>query len=261
MAVLANRAAVATATTGTGTVTLGAALSNAFCTFAEAGVANGASVTYMLTEGSNFEIGRGTYTTTGTTLSRDTVLLSKISGTAGTAKMTLAGAAEVRIIAAAEDITAKALSSWNLIAASAVAVSHTGDLLQTTLATITVPANSMGPNGILKLTTLWSFGGVDADAKQARIYFGGVEVQRYTTTTTVVGAQLLRIIRNRNSASSQVMSSLTEDAEYRLKTTANQTTAINTAANVTILICGQLYTTATNTVTLEAYMAEVLYRD
>jgi hypothetical protein len=100
---LYNRVRVNTATTGTGTVTLGAAFSNAFRTFAEAGAASGDVVTYVLEEGNDFEIGRGTYVSSGTTLSRDTVLISKIGGTAGTTRMTLAGGATVRIDAAAED--------------------------------------------------------------------------------------------------------------------------------------------------------------
>jgi hypothetical protein len=72
---------------------------------AEAGGANGDVVTYLIEEGNDFEIGRGTYASAGTALSRTTVLLSKIGGTAGAAKMTLAGAAVVSIVAAAEDIT------------------------------------------------------------------------------------------------------------------------------------------------------------
>lgn len=102
-----NRAAMTTATAGTGTMTLGSAVSNAFCTFAEAGVANSDVVTYLIEDGTNFEIGRGTYTSSGTTLSRTTVLLSKISGTAGTTKITLSGNATVRIIVAKEDFNEK----------------------------------------------------------------------------------------------------------------------------------------------------------
>lgn len=97
-----NRIAVGTSTTGTGTVTLGSAVSDAFMTFAEGGITDGATVTYLLTEGNDFEIGVGTYTASGTTLSRDTVIDSKIGGTAGTTKMTLGGSAEVRIISPAE---------------------------------------------------------------------------------------------------------------------------------------------------------------
>lgn len=100
---LANRVKVSVATTGTGTVTLGSATTNAFCTFAEAGITDGQRVRYEIEEGSDFEIGLGTYTASGTTLSRDTVNLSKIGGTAGTSKMNLAGAATVRIVYVNED--------------------------------------------------------------------------------------------------------------------------------------------------------------
>lgn len=99
MAKLANIARMTTATSGTGTVTLGSAVSG-YITFANAGVANGDVVTYVIEEGANREIGRGTYTSSGTTLSRDTVLNS----TNGGAKINLAGAATVFIDAAKEDI-------------------------------------------------------------------------------------------------------------------------------------------------------------
>ena len=99
MAVLANRVRVTTSTTGTGTITLGSAATT-YQTFAEAGVSNGDVVRYLIEEGANWEVGTGTYTATGTTLSR-TVSESSNSGSA----ITLAGSAIVSIVAAAEDVT------------------------------------------------------------------------------------------------------------------------------------------------------------
>ena len=100
MAVLKNRAKMSTSTTGTGTITLGSAESG-YQTFADAGVANGDVVRYVIEDGNNWEIGTGTYTSTGTTLSR-TVSESSNSDAA----INLSGSATVFIGATAEDIPA-----------------------------------------------------------------------------------------------------------------------------------------------------------
>jgi hypothetical protein len=104
MANLLNRARMTTATTGQGTLTLGSAVSG-FLSFAEAGAADSKAYPYVLVQGSDFEIGIGTYTASSTTFSRDTVTASKISGTAGTTKLTLAaGGAQIFISPRAADL-------------------------------------------------------------------------------------------------------------------------------------------------------------
>lgn len=100
MAKLYNLARMTTATTGTGTITLGSAAAS-YLSFASAGVQNGDTVTYAIVDGSNREIGRGVYTSTGTTLTR-TVLTSTNSNNA----INLSGTAEVFITAAAQDFDA-----------------------------------------------------------------------------------------------------------------------------------------------------------
>jgi hypothetical protein len=98
MAKTYNGARMTTATTGTGTITLGSAVTG-YLTFAAAGIANGDVVSYGIVDGSNFECGIGTYTSTGTTLTR-TVTVSSNSNTA----ISLSGSAQVYLTARKEDL-------------------------------------------------------------------------------------------------------------------------------------------------------------
>ena len=75
--VVKDRVQETTTTTGTGTITLAGAVSG-FQSFSVIGNAN--TTYYAIVMGSEWEVGLGTYTSSGTTLSRDTVLESSNSG-------------------------------------------------------------------------------------------------------------------------------------------------------------------------------------
>jgi len=122
MAKLFNRAKMTTSTTGTGTITLGSA-SNGFQSFADAGVANGDVVQYVIEEGSNFEIGTGTYTSSGTTLSRTPTESSNSD-----AAITLAGQATVSITAVAADMNRLQHSGSDKVTVSSTGASVTGNI-------------------------------------------------------------------------------------------------------------------------------------
>ena len=93
--VVKDRVQETTTTTGTGTVTLAGAVSG-FQTFGVIG--DGNTCYYAITSGTDFEVGLGTYTASGTTLSRDTILESSNAGSA----ITLSGTSNVFVTYPAE---------------------------------------------------------------------------------------------------------------------------------------------------------------
>ena len=86
--VLKDRVKETTTTTGTGTVTLAGA-EPSYQSFSVIG--DGNTTYYTLLSGSNWEVGIGTYTASGTTLSRDTILESNNGGSA----ISLSGTSDV----------------------------------------------------------------------------------------------------------------------------------------------------------------------
>jgi hypothetical protein len=77
--VIADRVKETTVTTGTGTVTLAGATSG-FQSFSAVGNGNSTYYTIAGQSSSEWEVGIGTYTSSGTTLSRTTVLSSSNAG-------------------------------------------------------------------------------------------------------------------------------------------------------------------------------------
>ena len=78
--VLSDRIKETTTTTGTGTYTLGGATTG-FETFT-ANLSNGDTTYYCCTDGTDFEVGLGTFTSSGTTLARTTIISSSNSNNA-----------------------------------------------------------------------------------------------------------------------------------------------------------------------------------
>src|SRR4051812_8710668 len=97
MSNLLNRAKAATATPGTGTVTLGAA-STAFLTWAAAGAVNGRTYAYLIEDGAAWELGTGVFASGAGTMTR--TLRASSTGSL----LNLSGSATIACVATTTDL-------------------------------------------------------------------------------------------------------------------------------------------------------------
>lgn len=155
---------MSTATTGTGTITLGSAIADAakgyYRTFATAGIADGDVVHYLIIEGSTWELGSGTYTSSGTTLSR--TLIASSSGSL----ISLAGAADVSIVPLATD--------WSMVSGKGSDVASAGTL-------------TLGDNSYYHVTDTTTITDIDFtkayDGRMVTLIFDGVLTLTHNATT------------------------------------------------------------------------------
>jgi len=150
MTKLVNRAKMTTATTGTGTLTLGSAV-DGYQTFADAGVANADVVRYVIEDGDAWEIGLGTYTASGTTLTRGSIESSNAD-----AALNLTGNAVVYVSAAAADLQELVDFADNFVLPTADGT--TGQVLTTNgsgvLTFTTISAGATSINGLSDARTV-----------------------------------------------------------------------------------------------------------
>lgn len=150
-----------------------------------------------------------------------------------------------------------------ILAQSAVAVSAPADTSEDTLATITVPANAMGANGLIRLTTNWSCTN-NANIKTARVrYSGGAgTVLAGPPLTSQDSMQGIIILMNRGATNSQYSAAIHSYYPGAGGTGSLNgfriTAAIDSSVLSTLVITGQK-TVGGDTLTLDAYLAEVLY--
>ena len=131
----------------------------------------------------------------------------------------------------------------------------TGTTAETTMATINVPGNLLGPKGVLVLTTLWSATAVGG-TKTQRAKFGGTTLWTGTMAANALGSYLGIVqIANRNATNSQIATPPTITSGYGQNNAAIVTTALDTTAVQQITVTGQL-AVGTDTLTLEGYSVE-----
>jgi len=137
-----------------------------------------------------------------------------------------------------------------LLAGSNVAASVTGTLVETTLATITLPAGALANNGQLMIADLWTTSAAAASVTR-RLKFGGVDIA--SLTSTAITSSRLNISRAR-TRTSQVHPPAGFDVGFGTAGGGVIITTANLDADVTILLTAQLSNIA-NTMTLEGFSA------
>ena len=175
MGYLLNRAKMTTATTGTGTITLLAAVTK-YQSFAAAGAVDGKTYSYVIEDGNDWEIGEGVYTASGTTFTR---VVSESSNS--DAALNLSGNAQVAITALAEDFSViKSIQTGYVDSATSNGSGEDVKYLDVTVSAVTV-ANC----------ACFFYGGASSSAAYAMGYQAGyITTPRLTSTTNLrLGAQ------------------------------------------------------------------------
>ena len=166
--VLADRVKETTTTTGTGTVTLLGA-STGFQSFAAVGNANTTYYTIAAQTGTEWEVGIGTYTSSGTTLARTTVLSSSNSGS------------PVNFSAGTKDVFVTYPSSRSIYADGTVLTATNSSVLPVANGGTGLTAGTSG--GVLAFTATGTLASSTALAASALVIGGGAGAAPSTTTT------------------------------------------------------------------------------
>lgn len=195
-------------TPGTGNATLGAALSG-FQTFAAAGVPNSGPVSYVIEDGTNWEIGHGVYTTSGPTLTRTTVIASSNSGS----HISATSSAVVYLTALAEDFAAissgHALGShthWRLYVTS---VGQTASSIAELELRATMGGSAQHANSYARSTTYGTgYDAAQADDSNTSTFWsstgGGTQWIEFIYTTPITVAEIHIIGRTDSNFSQNV---------------------------------------------------------
>ena len=140
---------------------------------------------------------------------------------------------------------------------SGVAVAGPPDTVENTLASIVIPAYSMGPNGFVKVHWVTSHTN-SANNKFWRVKLGSIGFTALTRTTQGATMQWLTKVQNQNNVASQKSFNNQTNIVFGDSGAAVTTGAVNTAVDQTLTITVQK-ALGTESMVLECWDVEVVY--
>lgn len=150
-------------------------------------------------------------------------------------------------------------STVSLLAASAIDIVAPDDLNINTLDSVLIPANTLGLNGILRITYLWNTDG-DANQRRFRIELDGNNLVLESVSNAIPVSSRGQIqIANSGVANAQNLRGLTSSAStFGLISGLATVLNIDTTIDQTILFTAQKLVTPTNLISLVQYSVELL---
>lgn len=140
---------------------------------------------------------------------------------------------------------------------SGAAAALTGSTSETALATVTIPANTIGANGLIRVSSLWTMT-TSANNKTPRIRLGGIggTVIFSTVATTIATFRLETLLIAANATNAQNTQSLSaRGTDLLITSSGNTASAVDMTASQDLVISGQLANSG-ETMTLLGYVVE-----
>lgn len=148
------------------------------------------------------------------------------------------------------------------VAKSGAAQSHTGDTNEFVLATIPIPANALGANGVLRVTTFWTMTS-SGNNKTLRIRLGGsgvggTAIFTSAALTTIDHARCETTLIASNATNAQVTQSYYARGTDNLTNgSAASASTVDMTADQNLAITAQLGS-ASETIALTGYIVEII---
>lgn len=149
-----------------------------------------------------------------------------------------------------------------VLAKSGVSSAHTGDTIEAPLATISIPANTLGANGVIKVTAFFSCTS-SANNKSFRFRLGGsgitgTVINSGTTITTLSGFQASSVTICANATNAQNTQGWADRGNDHLQAnTGVVASAIDMTTGQNLVMTGQL-ALGTETISLIGYVVEFI---